>query len=45
MDGTLDILGAPTPDEQRISPDVPRILGRPASTFADWVARNMAAFR
>jgi uncharacterized protein YbjT (DUF2867 family) len=45
VDGTLDILGAPTPDEQRISPDVPRILGRPASTFADWVTRNVAAFR
>jgi uncharacterized protein YbjT (DUF2867 family) len=44
-DGTLAILGAPTPQEQRISPDVERVLGRPARTFAGWVARNVAAFR
>ncbi|GIJ54956.1 NmrA family NAD(P)-binding protein [Virgisporangium aurantiacum] len=44
-DGTLAILGAPTPREQRISPDVERVLGRPARTFADWLARNVEAFR
>lgn len=41
---TLDILGNPTPAEQRVSPDVERVVGRPARTFADWAARNVAAF-
>jgi uncharacterized protein YbjT (DUF2867 family) len=45
IDTTLDAFGAPTPAEQRISPDVERILGRPARTFADWVESNIAAFR
>lgn len=44
-DATLDILGAPTADEQRVSPDVERVLGRPARTFADWATRTVAAFR
>ncbi|MGW6781061.1 SDR family oxidoreductase [Streptomyces sp. NPDC054987] len=43
--GTLDILGAPLPAEQKISPDVNSVLGRPARPFADWVARNLPAFR
>ena len=41
---TLEILGAPTAAEQRISPDVERILGRPAGTFAAWAERSIAAF-
>lgn len=45
VDGTLGILGAPTADEQRISPDVEKILGRAPGTFAGWAARNVAAFR
>ncbi|EFF89411.1 hydroxylase [Streptomyces sp. e14] len=44
-DGTLDILGAPLPSEQRVSPDVRDVLGRPARPFAQWVARNLPAFR
>ncbi|PSL53488.1 uncharacterized protein YbjT (DUF2867 family) [Saccharothrix carnea] len=44
-DATLDILGTPTADEQRVSPDVERVLGRPAGSFADWAARNAAAFK
>jgi hypothetical protein len=44
-DRTLDILGDPTPDEQRVSPDVQRLLGRSARSYADWAARNVAAFR
>ncbi|MGF0118308.1 SDR family oxidoreductase [Promicromonospora sp. Marseille-Q5078] len=44
-DGTLDILGRPTPEERRVSPDVDDVLGRPASSFADWAARNVEAFR
>lgn len=43
--GTLDLLGAPLPAEQRISPDVEAVLGRPVSPFAGWVARNLPEFR
>lgn len=45
VESTLDILGTPTPDEQAISPDVEKVLGRPPHTFADWVTRNLDAFR
>ncbi|MGV9848470.1 NAD(P)H-binding protein [Streptomyces sp. NPDC003442] len=44
-DGTLDILGEPTAAEQRVSPDVERVLGRPPRAFTDWAMRNIAAFR
>ncbi|MCG3751645.1 MULTISPECIES: NAD(P)H-binding protein [Amycolatopsis] len=44
-DDTLDILSSPTPAELRVSPDVERILGRAPRSFADWAARNIAAFR
>ncbi len=43
-DATLDVLGTPSADEQRVHPDVERVLGRPAGSFADWAARNVAAF-
>jgi uncharacterized protein YbjT (DUF2867 family) len=43
-DATLDILGSPTAAEQRVSPDIAHVLGRPARTFADWVTRTVAAF-
>ncbi|MEV4613182.1 NAD(P)H-binding protein [Kitasatospora sp. NPDC049258] len=42
---TLTILGAPNPAELRISPDIQRVLGRAPRPFADWAARNVAAFR
>ncbi|MFE2165611.1 SDR family oxidoreductase [Streptomyces sp. NPDC059447] len=45
IDGTLDILGVPLPAEQTISPDVENVLGRPAGSFDEWVARNLPAFR
>ncbi|GII48677.1 NmrA family transcriptional regulator [Planotetraspora silvatica] len=45
VETTLDILGEPTLAEQRISPDVERVLGRTPRTFADWVQRHIAAFR
>jgi uncharacterized protein YbjT (DUF2867 family) len=45
VEATLDILGTPKAAEQRVSPDVERIIGRPARTFAEWVARNVAAFK
>ncbi|MET8996447.1 NAD(P)H-binding protein [Amycolatopsis sp. NPDC004169] len=44
-DDTLDILGSPSPAELRVSPDVHQVLGRAPRPFADWVARNVAAFR
>ncbi|WP_326946627.1 NAD(P)H-binding protein [Amycolatopsis sp. NBC_01307] len=44
-DDTLDILGAPNPDELRVSPEVQRVLGRAPRPFAGWAARNIAAFR
>ncbi|MFJ9610142.1 SDR family oxidoreductase [Kitasatospora sp. NPDC101176] len=44
-DDTLDILGAPTEAEQRVSPAVEQVLGRPPRPFAAWAARNAAAFR
>jgi uncharacterized protein YbjT (DUF2867 family) len=44
VEATLDILGTPKAAEQQVSPDVERILGRPPRTFAEWAARNIAAF-
>lgn len=44
-DDTLDILGPPSPAEQRVSPDVERVLGRAPRAFADRAARNVDAFR
>lgn len=43
--GTLDVLGAPLPAEQKISSDVEAVLHRPAAPFGRWVARNLPAFR
>lgn len=45
VDGTLAIIGAPTPAEQRVSPDVELVTGRAARTFAEWAVRNAAAFK
>jgi uncharacterized protein YbjT (DUF2867 family) len=45
VEGTLAILGAPTGHEQRISPDVTEVLGRPPRPFTEWAARNIDAFR
>ncbi|MER6948910.1 NAD(P)H-binding protein [Nonomuraea sp. NPDC000554] len=44
VEGTLAILGEPTDAEQKVSPDVERILGRAPRSFADWAGRNVAAF-
>ncbi|PWI14732.1 NmrA family transcriptional regulator [Streptomyces sp. Act143] len=44
-DTTLELLGAPTPVEQRVSPDVERVTGRAPGTFADWARRYAAAFK
>ncbi|MEU1186273.1 NAD(P)H-binding protein [Streptomyces sp. NPDC005859] len=45
VETTLSILGEPTPAEQRVGPDVERVLGRPPRTFEEWARRNAAAFR
>jgi uncharacterized protein YbjT (DUF2867 family) len=45
VETTLAILGEPTPAEQRISPDLARVLGRAPRTFAEWATRNVPAFR
>lgn len=45
VETTLDALGHPTADEQHVSPDIARVLGRPPRPFAAWAARNAAAFR
>ncbi|WP_173061930.1 NAD(P)H-binding protein [Phytohabitans houttuyneae] len=45
VEGTLAILGTPTAREQRISPDVPEILGRSPRPFTAWATRNIDAFR
>ncbi|MER6174285.1 NAD(P)H-binding protein [Streptosporangium sp. NPDC001681] len=45
VEGTLAILGEPTEGEQRVSPDVERVLGRTPGTFAAWAERSAAAFR
>ncbi|WP_427921136.1 SDR family oxidoreductase [Streptomyces sp. cg40] len=45
VEGTLAILGEPTEEERRVSPDVERVLGRAPGTFAAWAQRNAAAFR
>ncbi|RZU75836.1 uncharacterized protein YbjT (DUF2867 family) [Micromonospora kangleipakensis] len=45
VEATLGILGMPSPAEQRVSPDVERVLGRPARPFADWALGSVDAFR
>jgi uncharacterized protein YbjT (DUF2867 family) len=45
VEATLDALGTPMPVEQRVSPDVEQVLARPPRAYAEWVGRNIAAFR
>jgi len=45
VEATLGALGTPSAAEQGVSPDAGRLLGRPPRTFAEWAARNIAAFR
>jgi len=45
VESTLDILGTPKSAELLVSPEVERILGRPARAFAEWAAHNIAAFK
>jgi uncharacterized protein YbjT (DUF2867 family) len=45
VETTLAILGAPTPAERRVSPDVAQVLGRAPHGFAEWARRTVRAFR
>ena len=45
VDATLDIMGEPSAAERRVSPHVEQFLGRAPHVFAEWAARNIAAFR
>jgi uncharacterized protein YbjT (DUF2867 family) len=45
VETTLAVLGAPTPAERRVSPDVEKVLGRAPRTYADWARANVVAFR
>jgi uncharacterized protein YbjT (DUF2867 family) len=45
VEATLGALGEPSAAEQLVSPDVERLLGRPPGTFAEWAARDIAAFK
>ncbi|MET9954295.1 NAD(P)H-binding protein [Streptomyces sp. NPDC006339] len=44
VDGMLAVMGAPHAEEQRVSPDVERVLGRAARPFSAWAARHALAF-
>ncbi|GAA5053424.1 NAD(P)H-binding protein [Nocardia callitridis] len=44
VESTLDALSTPTELERQVSPDVEKLLGRSPRTFAEWAARNIAAF-
>ncbi|GAB4585305.1 NAD(P)H-binding protein [Nocardia sp. IFM 10818] len=45
VDTTLAVLGSPTEDELRISPDIEQVLGRAPRPFAAWAQRHIPAFR
>ncbi|MFB9661857.1 NAD(P)H-binding protein [Glycomyces mayteni] len=45
VEGSLDVIGSPNRAELHVSPEVERLLGRPATSFAQWAERNAAAFR
>ncbi|WP_426368248.1 NAD(P)H-binding protein [Streptomyces sp. E-08] len=44
VDGMLSVMGAPRADEQVVSPDVERVLGRAPRPFSAWAERNVRAF-
>ncbi|WP_305780906.1 NAD(P)H-binding protein [Nocardia nova] len=44
-DTTLAIIGAPTPEELRVSDDVEAVLGRAPRPFSAWARRNIDMFR
>ncbi|MFG3037334.1 SDR family oxidoreductase [Streptomyces sp. NPDC048330] len=44
VDGMLSVMGAPGPEERRVSTDVERVLGRAPRSFSAWAERNAPAF-
>ncbi|MET9543346.1 hypothetical protein ABZY16_38630 [Streptomyces sp. NPDC006553] len=44
VDGMPSVMGEPSAEEQRVSPDVERVLGRAPRPFAGWAERNAPAF-
>jgi uncharacterized protein YbjT (DUF2867 family) len=44
VEGTLTVMGDPNEVERRVTGEVERLLGRPATSFGDWAKRNAAAF-
>ncbi|MFF5922217.1 SDR family oxidoreductase [Streptomyces flavochromogenes] len=44
VDGMLSVMGEPSTEEQRVSSDVERVLGRAPRPFAAWAERNAPAF-
>jgi uncharacterized protein YbjT (DUF2867 family) len=44
VDGMLAVMGEPHEEEQRVSPDVERVLGRAPRPFSAWAERNAPAF-
>ncbi|WP_234104045.1 SDR family oxidoreductase [Streptomyces venezuelae] len=44
VEGMLSVMGDPSAEEQSVSPDVERVLGRAASPFSAWAERNAPAF-
>ncbi|GGU96331.1 NmrA family transcriptional regulator [Streptomyces litmocidini] len=44
VDGMLSVMGEPLADEQRVSPDAERVLGRAPRPFSAWAVRNVPAF-
>jgi uncharacterized protein YbjT (DUF2867 family) len=45
VEGTLTVMGEPNEVERRVTGEVERLLGRPATSFGAWAKRNAAAFR
>ena len=45
VEATLGALGTPSAGEQEVNPDAEKVLGRPPHTFAQWVRRNLTAFK
>ncbi|MFE3544567.1 SDR family oxidoreductase [Nocardia sp. NPDC059177] len=43
-DHTLTILGTPTAEEIQVSGDIERVLGRPATSYAQWARRHRTLF-
>jgi uncharacterized protein YbjT (DUF2867 family) len=45
VEATLNVLGSPSPDEQRVYPDVERLLHRAPRTFTQWAHKHIEAFK